>query len=113
MIYQVLNHPRVFKFLHIPVQCGSDKVLQDMKREYTRKDFEVLVDYLLEHVPDITIATDIICGFPTESEEDFQHTMDLLDKYKFPIVNIAQFYPRPGTVAAKMPKLQSGVVKDR
>eukprot|EP00960_Hanusia_phi_P020609 607349-Hanusia_phi.AAC.4 len=84
-----------------------------MKREYTRSDFEMLVDYLLQNVPGITIATDIICGFPTESEEDFLQTMELLDKYKFPVVNIAQFYPRPGTVAAKMPKLQSGIVKDR
>jgi len=112
-VARVLNHPRVFKFLHIPVQCGSNKVLEDMKREYTREDFEKLADYLLANVPGITIATDVICGFPTETEEDFQETMQLLDKYKFPVVNIAQFYPRPGTVAAKLKKLQGHVVKDR
>jgi threonylcarbamoyladenosine tRNA methylthiotransferase CDKAL1 len=112
-VARVLNHPRVFKFLHIPVQCGSNKVLEDMKREYTRNDFEKLADYLLANVPGITIATDVICGFPTETEEDFQETMQLLDKYKFPVVNIAQFYPRPGTVAAKLKKLQGHVVKDR
>jgi threonylcarbamoyladenosine tRNA methylthiotransferase CDKAL1 len=112
-VARVLNHPRVFKFLHIPVQCGSNKVLEDMKREYTRQDFEGLVDYLLVTVPGITIATDVICGFPTETEEDFQETMEMLDKYKFPVVNIAQFYPRPGTVAAKLKKLQGHVIKDR
>jgi threonylcarbamoyladenosine tRNA methylthiotransferase CDKAL1 len=112
-VARVLNHPRVFKFLHIPVQCASNKVLEDMKREYTRQDFEKLVDYLLATVPEITIATDVICGFPTETEEDFQETMQMLEKYKFPVVNIAQFYPRPGTVAAKLKKLQGHVVKDR
>eukprot|EP00290_Baffinella_frigidus_P009993 CAMPEP_0180155862 /NCGR_PEP_ID=MMETSP0986-20121125/25153_1 /TAXON_ID=697907 /ORGANISM="non described non described, Strain CCMP2293" /LENGTH=590 /DNA_ID=CAMNT_0022104781 /DNA_START=101 /DNA_END=1870 /DNA_ORIENTATION=- len=112
-VARVLNHPRVFKFLHIPVQCGSNRVLADMKREYTVADFEKLADYLLVQVPGITLATDIICGFPTETEEDFQGSLDLMAKYKFPIVNIAQFYPRPATVAAKMQKLASTVVKDR
>lgn len=112
-VARILNHPRVFKFLHIPVQCGSNKVLEDMKREYTRQDFERLVDYLLATVPGITIATDVICGFPTETEEHFQETMQMLHKYNFPVVNIAQFYPRPGTAAAKLKKLQGHIVKDR
>lgn len=112
-VARVLNHPRVFKFLHIPVQCGSNKVLEDMKREYTREDFEKLADYLLAHVPNITLATDVICGFPTETEQDFEETMALLEKYKFPVLNIAQFYPRPGTAAAKLKKLQGHVVKQR
>jgi len=63
-VARVLNHPRVFKFLHIPVQCGSDRVLADMAREYTVADFETLADYLLLQVPGITLATDIICGPP-------------------------------------------------
>mmetsp|Transcript_64990 Transcript_64990/g.160014 ORF Transcript_64990/g.160014 Transcript_64990/m.160014 type:complete len:700 (-) Transcript_64990:79-2178(-) len=112
-VAKVLNNEKVFKFLHIPVQCGSDKVLADMRREYTVADFEKLADYLIEHVPNITIATDIICGFPTEEEEHFQGTMALIQKYKFPILNIAQFYPRPGTPAAKMKKLPTHIVKDR
>ena len=112
-VARVLNHPRVFKFLHIPVQCGSNKVLEDMKREYTREDFEKLADYLLAHVQNITLATDVICGFPTETEQDFEETMALLEKYKFPVLNIAQFYPRPGTAAAKLKKLQGHVVKQR
>lgn len=56
-------------------------------------------------VPGITIATDIICGFPTETEEDFEETMDLCAKYKFPSLFINQFYPRPGTPAARMVKI--------
>lgn len=84
-----------------------------MNREYTREEFEAVCDYLIKHVPDITIATDIICGFPEETAEEFEDTMSLVRKYKFPILNISQFYSRPGTVAAKMQKVQSKDVKAR
>ena len=63
-IAKILNHPRVYSFLHIPVQSGNNEVLKNMNREYTLEDFEIVCDYLLENVPGITIATDIICGFP-------------------------------------------------
>ena len=109
----VLRHPRVFKFLHIPVQSGSSRVLEAMRREYTVEHFEELADFMRASVPGITLATDIICGFPTETEDDFELTLRLLEKYRFPIVNIAQFYPRPGTAAARMPRLSSAVVKAR
>lgn len=61
--------------------------------------------FLFASVPGVTIATDIICGFPTETEEDFQDTMSLCEHYKFPSLFINQFYPRPGTLAARMPRL--------
>jgi threonylcarbamoyladenosine tRNA methylthiotransferase CDKAL1 len=60
---------------------------------------------LFASVPGVTIATDIICGFPTETEEDFQDTMSLCEHYKFPSLFINQFYPRPGTLAARLPRL--------
>jgi threonylcarbamoyladenosine tRNA methylthiotransferase CDKAL1 len=60
---------------------------------------------LSRSVPGVTIATDIICGFPTETDEDFQDTMTLCEHYKFPSLFINQFYPRPGTLAARMPRL--------
>ncbi|XP_021927891.1 threonylcarbamoyladenosine tRNA methylthiotransferase [Zootermopsis nevadensis] len=110
---KILSHPRVYSFLHIPVQSGSDAVLGDMKREYNRADFQKVVDYLRERVPGITIATDIICGFPTETEEDFQDTMSLCKQYRFPSLFINQFYPRPGTPAARMPRLPAQEVKKR
>ncbi|XP_058831937.1 threonylcarbamoyladenosine tRNA methylthiotransferase isoform X2 [Topomyia yanbarensis] len=74
---KILTHPKVYSFLHVPVQSGSDSVLADMKREYCREDFERIVDFLRSSVPGITIATDIICGFPTETETDFEDTMAL------------------------------------
>ncbi|KAM7122990.1 LOW QUALITY PROTEIN: threonylcarbamoyladenosine tRNA methylthiotransferase [Ciconia maguari] len=110
---KILNHPRVYAFLHIPVQSASDSVLMDMKREYCVADFKQVVDFLKEKVPGITIATDIICGFPGETDEDFQETMKLVEHYRFPSLFINQFYPRPGTPAAKMHQIPAAVKKQR
>lgn len=110
---KLLNHPQVYSFLHVPVQSASDNVLADMKREYCADDFRHVVDFLKDKVPGVTIATDIICGFPTETWEDFQETVALVEKYKFPSLFINQFYPRPGTPAARMKRLPTEEVKRR
>ena len=81
---KILNHDRVYSFLHVPVQAGSDAVLLDMKREYTVAQFEEVVEYLRARVAGITIITDIIAGFPTETDDDFKETMDLVKKFRFP-----------------------------
>ena len=106
-IGQVLNHKNVYKFMHIPVQSGSDAVLRDMRREYNADEFCHVVDTLRADVPGISIATDIICGFPSENDMDFKETMKLCNYYKFPSLFINQFYPRPGTPAAKMKRVTS------
>ncbi|XP_015750265.1 PREDICTED: threonylcarbamoyladenosine tRNA methylthiotransferase-like, partial [Acropora digitifera] len=110
---KILSHPRVYSFLHVPVQSASDNVLADMKREYCADDFRNVVDFLKEKVPGVTIATDVICGFPTETWEDFQETVALVEQYKFPSLFINQFYPRPGTPAARMKRLPTEEVKRR
>ncbi|XP_044282292.1 threonylcarbamoyladenosine tRNA methylthiotransferase [Varanus komodoensis] len=110
---KILSHPRVYAFLHVPVQSASDSILMDMKREYCVADFKRVVDFLKEKVPGITIATDIICGFPGETDEDFQETMKLVEEYKFPSLFINQFYPRPGTPAAKMHQVPAQIKKQR
>ncbi|TNN02343.1 hypothetical protein fugu_009830 [Takifugu bimaculatus] len=110
---KILSHPRVYAFLHVPVQSASDSVLMDMKREYCVGDFKRVVDFLKERVPGVTIATDIICGFPGETEEDFQETLDLVKLYQFPSLFINQFYPRPGTPAAKMEQVPAHIKKQR
>lgn len=110
---KILNHPNVFSFLHIPVQAASNAVLDKMNREYKIEDFTLLCDYLKANVSNITIATDIICGFPSESKENFEETLNLIEKYKFPVINISQFYPRPGTVAAKWKRVDTKEVKRR
>lgn len=110
---KILQHPRVYGFLHVPVQSGSDSVLGEMKREYNREEFERVVSYLREQVPGVTIATDIICGFPGETEVDFEESMTLCANYKFPSLFINQFFPRPGTPAAKMTRVDPVLVKKR
>uniref|UniRef100_A0A0V0IKC1 Threonylcarbamoyladenosine tRNA methylthiotransferase n=1 Tax=Solanum chacoense TaxID=4108 RepID=A0A0V0IKC1_SOLCH len=112
-IADVLCHPCVYSFLHVPVQSGSDSILSAMNREYTVGEFRKVVDTLMELVPGMQIATDIICGFPGETDEDFAQTVDLIKDYKLAQVHISQFYPRPGTPAARMKKVPSNVVKQR
>ncbi|KAF9670608.1 hypothetical protein SADUNF_Sadunf13G0086600 [Salix dunnii] len=112
-IAEVLRHPCVYSFLHVPVQSGSDAILTAMNREYTVNEFRTVVDTLTELVPGIQIATDIICGFPGETDIDFSQTVSLIKAYKFAQVHISQFYPRPGTPAARMKKVPSNIVKQR
>lgn len=112
-IAEILRHPCVYSFLHVPVQSGSDAILTAMNREYTVGEFRKVVDTLTELVPGMQIATDIICGFPGETDEDFAQTVELIKDYKFSQVHISQFYPRPGTPAARMKKVASNIVKKR
>ena len=112
-IAAALNHPCVYSSIHIPVQSGSNAVLGAMKREYTIQEFSVCVDELRTRVPGLGVHTDIICGFPGETEEDWAETMALVEKYHFPVVNISQFYSRPGTPAAHMKQTPSQVRKQR
>jgi len=109
----ILNHPKVYSFLHIPVQSASDSVLNEMRREYLIEDFKHIVDFLRERVPDLTVATDLICGFPTETDEDFEESCKLVEQYQFPSLFINQFFPRPGTPAAKMKRVPTDEVKLR
>ncbi|KMZ79832.1 tRNA modifying enzyme [Plasmodium vivax India VII] len=112
-ICNLLKHKNMYEFIHIPVQSGSNRVLKNMNREYEIEDFIYLVENLRKDVPNITIATDIICGFPYEMEKDHVETVDLVKKYQFPILNISQFYPRRGTVAYGMKKINTKIVKKR
>ncbi|ANQ08985.1 Uncharacterized protein PCOAH_00034590 [Plasmodium coatneyi] len=112
-ICNLLKHKNMYEFIHIPVQSGSNRVLKNMNREYEIEDFIYLVENLRKDVPNITIATDIICGFPYEMEKDHMETVDLVKKYQFPILNISQFYPRRGTVAYGMKKINTKIVKKR
>ena len=110
---KILRHPLVFSYLHIPVQSGSDSVLLNMNREYTSAEFKLVADTLLKLVPGMELATDIICGFPKETESDFEETLDLVRSYRFKHCHISQFYPRPGTPAARMKKVPTQTVKNR
>lgn len=110
---EIFKHPKMFKFFHIPIQSGSNKVLTRMRRGYTMEQFDSIYALLSKEVPDLVWATDIICGFPYETDEDFEKTMNAVSKYKFDVVNISQFYPRLGTLAADMPQVPTHIKKQR
>jgi len=110
-IIEVFNHPKMFKFIHVPIQAGSDKILDAMKRQYTVEEFRTIIDKFRAMHPDITISTDIICGFPGETEDEFNHTAEAVKQMRFDVINLARFAPRAYTVAAKMPEQIHGRVK--
>jgi MiaB-like tRNA modifying enzyme len=93
---------RVFKFLHLPVQSGDDTVLKRMRRFYGVEDFKQIVKAFRHAFPDVTLATDVICGFPGENREAFEKTIALVNDIKPDIVNISKFFGRPRTAAAEM-----------
>ena len=107
------NNDKVFKFLHIPVQCGSNKVLHDMKRGHTAETFRDIVNKVNDEFEKFTISTDIIVGFPSETEEDFQKTVDLLDEIRPDVVNLSKYSARPGTDAAEMKQIDVVEMKRR
>ncbi|MEF8878947.1 MAG: tRNA (N(6)-L-threonylcarbamoyladenosine(37)-C(2))-methylthiotransferase [Candidatus Thermoplasmatota archaeon] len=108
------DNSKVYKFLHLPVQSGSDKLLDKMNRKYSVEDFGRIVEKFRDRYPDLCLSTDIIAGFPSETEEEFRQTMDLIKKIKPDVVNITRFSARPNTSAKKMDgRIDTKVVKQR
>ncbi len=111
---EAYKNDNVFKFLHIPVQSGNDEILKLMKRNYTADDFKKIIDEFRKEIPNIAISTDIICGFPTETEEQFNDSLNLVKEIKPDVLNISRFQARPGTEAAKMEgQIHGRVTKER
>ncbi len=105
---------KLFKFVHLPVQSGSDRILELMRRGHSVNDFIKIVNTFRKYIPNITLSTDIIVGFPSESEDDFYATVELLKTIKPDIVNISRYGKRPNTLAAKMPnQIPTDVKKNR
>ena len=99
---------------HMPLQSGSDKVLKEMRRSYRSKKFLAILEEVREKIPHASITTDIIVGFPGETEEDFQDTLDVVEKARFSSAYTFQYSPRPGTPAAEMEnQVPKQVVQER
>ena len=107
------DNEKVYKFLHVPVQSGSNKVLNDMKRGHTADTFMDIVRKVREKFPQFTISTDIIVGFPTETRQDFERTISLLEETKPDIVNLSRYSARPGTEAAELEQIDVFEIKRR
>jgi threonylcarbamoyladenosine tRNA methylthiotransferase CDKAL1 len=96
----MFKEPKVFKFLHLPVQTASDRLLRDMDRGYTASDFTGIVSDVRSKVPGITLSTDLIVGYPGETEEDHRANLLLIEEALPDIVNVTRYSSRPGTKAA-------------
>jgi threonylcarbamoyladenosine tRNA methylthiotransferase CDKAL1 len=113
-ILTAYKHSKIYKFLHLPVQSGDDEILKKMNRGYSVKDFTLLVERFRKKIPSLTVSTDVIIGFPTETEEQFNRTMELLKQIKPDIINITRFSARPLTAAKTMKgRIPTQVVKER
>ncbi|MEK7064687.1 MAG: MiaB/RimO family radical SAM methylthiotransferase [Patescibacteria group bacterium] len=99
LIAEIAANPKISRFIHLPVQSGSDRILSLMNRGYTRTDFLTLINKIKKAIPDVTFGTDIIVGFPGETDADFGQTVDLVKQVDFHVAFVAQYSPRPGTAA--------------
>lgn len=104
LLQAVANLSKVTPHIEVPVQAGDNTILANMKRGYTREDYIQLIQKIRRYLPNGSIATDIIVGFPDESEEQFQQTYDLLEELRLDVVHLARYSPRPNTVATRRMK---------
>src|SRR3989338_2617355 len=104
-LIEAFKHEKMFKFLHLPVQSGNNKVLDDMKREYTVEDYKKIIMEFKKAIPEMQIMTDLICGFPTESDEQFEDTIRLIEETRPDSLNISRDSARPKTLAASWKQL--------
>lgn len=102
LIDEIASNKKIDRFIHLPVQSGSNKILRLMNRGYTWQDYLGLINKLKKKIPDIQLGTDIIVGFPGETDKDFNDTVDLAGQVKWNIAFVAKYSPRPGTASHKL-----------
>ena len=113
-LMQSYLNQKVFRFLHIPIQSGSNEILKKMRRKYNFSDFMEVVEKFRKGVPQLSISTDMICGFPGETDEQFNESLALVNQLRPDVLNISRFWPRPGTEAANLvDQLPGWKTKDR
>lgn len=103
LLFAIRDLPRVCEHLHLPFQSADDAILKQMRRRYTRDEYRAIIAHSRELIPDLSVSTDVIVGYPGETEEQFQRTLALLEEIRFDVVHIQGFSPRPRTTAARQP----------
>jgi len=112
-ILEIFKNKKLYKFLHIPIQSASDKLLKDMNRNYKIKIAEEIITKFRKEFPDITIATDIIVGYPTETEQDYKLNLDFINKFKPDVLNLSKFSKHKNTEAGKLKELDIKTINKR
>lgn len=110
VLHVVAKHNNICNHIHLPVQSGSTRILKEMNRQHTREEYMKLIDKILEIIPDCIISQDMIIGFPTETEEDHQDTLSLMEYVKYGFGYMYKYSERPGTLAAR--KLEDDVPEE-
>ncbi|MEM3405734.1 MAG: tRNA (N(6)-L-threonylcarbamoyladenosine(37)-C(2))-methylthiotransferase [Candidatus Pacearchaeota archaeon] len=112
-LIRIYKNDKMFKFLHIPLQSGSNRILKEMNRYYKVEDFLYIVKKFRKEIPNITISTDIIVAYPSETEKDFKETIKVIKKIKPDIINYTKYWPMKGTKAAKEKQIDVKIAKER
>ena len=113
VIETIASQEKILKDIHLPAQSGNDRILKLMNRRYTREKYLGIIEKIREKIPNCRITSDFIVGFPTETEEEFEDTMSLVDKVKYDSIFAFMYSPREGTVASKMDEQIPQSVKQR
>ena len=110
VLHAMAKYPNICNYIHLPVQSGSTRILKEMNRQHTREEYMALIDKVREILPDCGISQDMITGFPTETEEDHQQTLSLMEYVKYDFGFMFMYSERPGTLAAR--KLEDDVPEE-
>lgn len=113
VVKAIRDNDKICNNIHLPIQAGSNSVLKNMNRRYTREHYLGLIDMIRRYLPDCGITTDIMVGFPYETEEDFLDTMDIVEKVRFSTAFTFIYSVRKGTKAAEMPQIQYEIKQNR
>ncbi|MEK6935210.1 MAG: tRNA (N(6)-L-threonylcarbamoyladenosine(37)-C(2))-methylthiotransferase [Nanoarchaeota archaeon] len=112
-LIEIYKNKKMYKFLHIPIQSASNKILKDMNRFYNIKDINLIITQFRKQIPDITIATDIIVGYPTETEKDHQENINFIKTHKPDVLNISKMSIHKNTPAEKLKPLSINTINKR
>ena len=112
-IIDAMKHPNVYDFIHLPVQSGSDKVLSEMRRGHTISQYKEIVNKFKSEIPCIALAVDIIVGYPTENDEDFMATVDLLNEINPSLIHLSKYQHRKGAISSSLDEISHDVMKKR
>ena len=112
-IIDAIKHPKVYNFIHLPIQSGSDKVLSEMRRGHTIEQYLDILSKFKREIPDLTLAVDIIVGYPTETDEDFELTVKLLHDIKPSLIHLSKYQHRKGAISSSLKEIPHETMKKR
>lgn len=112
-LIQSFKNEKYYKFIHVPIQSGNNRVLEDMNRCHKVEDFESIISRFRREIPDISVSTDVIVGYPTEEDQAFQDTVELIKNIRPDFLHISKYMHRPGTLSSRLCEIDQKIMKER